>query len=83
MFIRIFMVIHYSSLSVAMATNQSNLHKSFMLGGRLLDKQFQKSYVKTSTIRQQSKLILLKSMETLSCHSNQSAYATAIKKIFL
>ena len=74
--------IKHFSLSVAMATNQNEKFAYyFMLGGGLLNKQFLKCSVKISAIRQQLKPIFIFpiiSLWKLSCHSNQSAYATAI-----
>ena len=66
----------------------SNLHTIFMLGGGLLKKKDSKKlcpYIRSETaIKANFHFSHFKSMETLRCHSNQSANATAIKKtIFL
>ena len=72
-------LIQHFNLSVAM----SNLHKNFMLGGGLLNKRFYKKFSPNihnkTAIKTSFHFSHYKSMETLSCHSNQSAYATAIK----
>ena len=57
--------------------SMSNLHKN-ILGGGLLNKKFKNTY-NTTSIKANFHFYNYKSMETLSCHSKQSAYATAIK----
>ena len=61
-------------------------HKCFMLGDGLLNKQFQKHCQNTSNktaIRANFHFSPFTSLWKLSCHSNQSVYATTIKNVFV
>ena len=63
----------------------SDLDKSRMKHGGLLNKYFSKKNIKYPPMTWQKLSIstfpIYKSMETLSCHSNQSSYPTVIKNI--
>ena len=64
----------------------SNMDKSRMKHGRLLNKHFCKKNSNTCIPRDLAEIVDFhfsnyKSMETLSCHSNQSSYLTEIKNI--
>ena len=62
----------------------SDLDKIQMVGRGLLQKHFCKNFFKVSAVRNTEinanfHFSLYKSMETLSCHSNESTWATIIK----
>ena len=73
-------------VSVAMATNQIQRFGQNSFGGGLLKEHLCKTFVKISAMRAIKAYFHIshyKSMETLSCHSNESTRATAIKTQFL
>ena len=62
----------------------SNLDKIYMVGRGLLQKHFRKTCFKISAVTEINADLHFshyKSMETLSCHSNESTWATTIKNI--
>ena len=77
-------LIQHFSLSVAMTTNQNEKFAyHFYAWWRTTQRKILKTFCQNIHNKTAIKVIFhfshYKSMETLSCHSNQSAYATAIK----
>ena len=72
-------------MSPCQPIKSSDLDKSRMKHGRLLNRHFCKNKNQISQMSWQKLSISTfpnyKSMKTLSCHSNQSSYPTEIKKI--
>ena len=74
-------LIQHFRLSVVMATNQNEKYEQLFYSHQTFNKMFCQNSCSEIAIKSYFHFSHYKSMQTLSCHSNESTWATAIKKI--